>query len=113
MTPGDASSTVVGMNNRTIDPAVRWATIAGAAWVAIGLESGIRNDSQDYRTVLWVLPFLATTIAVALLHQLHDGRGGWVERAGWAVHMFGAPVIVACDLLLLDHDRRVPAVVAA
>jgi hypothetical protein len=58
----------------------RAAVFAAVCWVALGLDSIVRPEPQDYRDVLWLVPFLATMSAFRHLHGVQAAAARRSER---------------------------------
>jgi hypothetical protein len=63
-----------------MNPFVRWgaASALGAslAWAALSLESIARPDPEDYRSVLFLVPWLLSAAGLAGLHAAQSKRSG-------------------------------------
>ena len=64
----------------------RWgatgALLGGAAWWGLSLESIVRPDPEDYRNVLFLIPWLLSAAGIAALHHLQRDRSGRLGRVG-------------------------------
>jgi hypothetical protein len=60
------------------------ATLAGAAWTALGLESILRPEQHNYRDYVMFVPWLLTLVAIIGIHQIQRAYGGRLERWGFA-----------------------------
>jgi hypothetical protein len=83
---------------------VRWARTgifvaytAAGCWIALGLESIIRPEQENYRDWLWLAPFLLTMLTFYFVHMVQSGVGQNMERAGFYF------VMVASVLALLGN----------
>ena len=67
----------------------RWGAIAalaaGAAWIALSLDSILRPHPERYRDALFVVPFALSLLSVIGVHALQRERAGRLGRLGfWA-----------------------------
>jgi hypothetical protein len=73
------------------------AYAAAACWIALGLESIVRPEQENYRDWVWMLPFLLTMLTLYLVHVVQRGAGQNMERAGFYL------VMIASTLTLLGN----------
>ena len=73
------------------------AYAAAGCWIALGLESIIRPEQENYRDWLWLVPFLLTMLTFYFVHLVQSGVGQNMERAGFYF------VMVASVLALLGN----------
>src|SRR5690348_267040 len=62
------------------------ALFAGAAWIAVGLDTIVRPDVYTYRDVLILIPWLTTGAALVQLQRVQASRAGRLGKVGiWMV----------------------------
>jgi hypothetical protein len=70
------------------------AYAAAACWIALGLESIVRPEQENYRDWLWMLPFALTMLIFYFVHVVQRGAGQNVERAGFYFVMIASGLTV-------------------
>ena len=50
------------------------AVLAAATWIALGIESIVRPEQENYRDALWIIPFALTAIAFCYVHAVQHAR---------------------------------------
>lgn len=68
----------------------RLAFCAAACWIALGVESIVRPQQENYRDLLWMIPFALTAITFLFLHATRRSQSELVERAGFYLVMTAA-----------------------
>jgi hypothetical protein len=93
------------------------ALFAGAAWIAVGLDTIVRPDVYTYRDVLILIPWLATGAALVQLQRVQASRAGQLGQVGiWmlvAAIAIGAPgsesAVFGVDWLAAGAAASIPA----
>jgi hypothetical protein len=91
---------------------VRWAWTgiwvaytAAACWIALGLESIVRPEQENYRDWLWMVPFALTMLAFYFVHMLQRGAGQNMERAGFYFVMIASTLAFLGNLGVSFQQR--------
>lgn len=70
------------------------AYAAATCWIALGLESIVRPEQENYRDWLWMLPFTLTMLTFYFVHLAQRGARQNVERAGFYFVMIASGLTV-------------------
>lgn len=84
------------------------AAAAGAAWLALGIESIARPGPQAYRDVLFLIPWTLTLAALVCIHLLQRrtlGRFGRIVFAVLVASMIGA-IALSIPVLMGELTRH-------
>jgi hypothetical protein len=60
-----------------------WTAAAGLAWLALGLESIVRPEAQDYRDIAFLVPWCLTLGGMTALYRLQRERLSRAGRVGY------------------------------
>jgi hypothetical protein len=66
---------------------VRVSALAGACWIAFGLESILRPEQDNTRDAVWMLPWVLTAVALWFVHKLQRAPMERLERTSFALLM--------------------------
>lgn len=89
------------------------AAVAGLSWTLLAAESIAHPAPRVSRTIVWYLPWLATTVAVDRMHRLQSSSTDKVEVVGYLVNVWGAPVVAIGNALALRRGGQRYAAAAA
>ena len=76
---------------------IRFGWVTAACWTIFGLESILRPEPQNYRDLVWVLPFTLTAVTFSFLHGVQRSARAGLERVGYAA------VVTAMALVVLGN----------
>ena len=79
----------------------RLAALAGSAWMALGIESIVRQDPHNYRDVLMYGPWVLLLATIVGIHQRQRHRAGRIERVGYVLMTSSMAVAVVLGILML------------
>jgi hypothetical protein len=72
-----------------------WVAYAAATcWIALGLESIVLPEQENYRDWLWIVPFGLTMLTFYFVHLAQRGAGQNVERASFYFVMIASGLTV-------------------
>ena len=75
----------------------RFAFFAAVCWIALGIESIIRPQQENYRDLVWMIPFTLTAITFFFVHAVQRSESAVFERVSFYL------VIIASALVFLGN----------
>ena len=101
-----ASADSGGLNVTSLAPrGVRFGFVAGACWIALGVESIARPRQENYRDLLWLLPFALTAITFYFVHAVQQSPSGSFERIAFYFLMAASAMVFLGDVGVVIHQR--------
>ena len=82
-----------------------FAFFAAASWAALGVESIVRPYQENYRDLVWMIPFALTVVALVYLHAVQPSAMLRVERAGFCAVMVASAVTLLGSVGSLASNR--------
>ena len=79
----------------------RLAALAGSAWMALGIESIVRQEPHNYRDVLMYGPWVLLLATIVGIHQMQRHRAGRLERFGYVGMTTSMAVALVLGILML------------
>jgi hypothetical protein len=77
---------------------------AAACWIVLGVESIVRPYQENYRDLVWMIPFALTVIALAYLHAVQSSALHRVERAGFYAVMVASALTLVGSVGVLANQ---------
>src|SRR5262249_55723091 len=84
------------------------AWFAAVCWVALGVESIVRPEQENYRDIVWMLPFALTAVTFLFIHATQRAaqrsESGRLERVAFYLAMTASALAILGNVgLLTDY----------
>jgi hypothetical protein len=93
-----------GLEDSVARLAVRGSVTAGLAaicWIALGMESILRPQQENYRDAIWMIPFALTAGTFVFVHAVQRSREARFERFSFYVVMTASVLVFLGNVGLL------------
>jgi hypothetical protein len=77
------------------------AAVAAVCWIALGMESILRPQQENYRDALWMVPFALNAITLVFVHALQRSPEARFERLGFYFVMSASVLVFLGNVGLL------------
>ena len=88
---------------------IRVGWVTAVCWTVFGLESILRPEPQNYRDLVWVLPFTLTAVTFSFLHGVQRSVQAGLERVGYAAVMTAMALVVLGNVGLVTDQPLLAA----
>ena len=99
----------LGDRRRLASVGIRVGLVTAACWTVFGLESILRPEPENYRDLVWVLPFSLTAVTLTFLHGVQRSAQAGLERVGYAGVMTAMALVVLGNVGLVTDQPLLAA----